>query len=158
MIYARIVLVVMALTALALIYHKGYSNGQDSKQAEWDKVTAEQRKVSSKQAEESRQKEKAQDETTRKLQSKYSQARADLDVALGRLRDVRLCDVGDLPREDGVRVAGSEEGSVSRDSKGSTGTVESSAHGATVTLGDALKDTLQCTTLIEWVKTQGLAQ
>lgn len=155
MIYARIVLIVMALTALGLLYHKGYSNGQESKQAEWNKVTAEQRKISAKQAEESRQKEKAQDETTRKLQSKYSQTRADLDNAL---RNIRLCDFGTLPRQDGMRVAGSPEDSMSRDSKIPTGATSASTPGTTVTFGDALKDTLQCTTLIEWVKAQGLAQ
>lgn len=158
MMYARIAIVLAILGAFAWTYHKGYASGEYAVQAKWDAEAKKQRQIAAKQEADAREKEKLQNETTRKLQTKYSQAHSDLDIALGRLRDVRLCNLGTVPREDGVRVAGGAEGSVRRDSEGSTGAIATSAPGAAITLGDALRDTLQCTTLIEWVKQQGLAQ
>jgi hypothetical protein len=158
MMYARIAIVLAILGAFAWTYHEGHASGEYAVQAKWDAEAKKQRQIAAKQEADAREKEKLQNETTRKLQTKYSQAHSDLDIALGRLRDVRLCNLGTVPREDGMRVAGGAEGPVPGDPKSATGIAATPAPGASVTLGDALKDTLQCAALIEWVKAQGLAQ
>ena len=148
--------------AYLYVDHKGYNRGHDEVQAEWNADKAERKLAADKQAAEAREKERIANEKTRQAQLSYAQARADLAVALGRMRDLRLCDAQAVPRLEGLRVAGSGQAAMPGAAESPTGTAPDFALAVNprpaVTFGDALNDTLQCSRLIEWVKAQGMGQ
>lgn len=142
--------------------HNGYERGKKEVQSAWDSEKSKRMVASAIQSAESREKERIADEKSRIAQLSYAKARADLSAAIADLRNQRLCGDEDMPGRRSVRVADSGSSSMPRTAEGSAGAGESSSTtagaGQDITVGDALADTLQCSRLIDWVRSQDLAR
>ena len=150
---------VVSCALLIGAYAFGYSTGAENVRTKWNADKAENKRLADIQANKAREKERIANETTTKIQLNYAKSQADLAAARAGLNR-RLCDAGTVPRKEGVRVATAGGDTVPTTSESATRTAENTeaqaSIGRSVTLADALDDTLQCSMLIDWAKAQGM--
>lgn len=151
--------VAVAVLVACLLTWGGYSlyqKGYNSCQTKWDADKAQRKVEADQQAASSLVKELEQDRINLEKEKKYEQVKKDRDIALGALRDYRLCPVEVMSGSENLRVAGSGKDAVPRQAEGSVLTNDTSALAASFTFSNAIKDRDQCNALIDWVKSQGM--
>ena len=115
-----------------IVYHSGYKSGEVTIQTKWDEQTAQLKLEYDKQLALAKAQEDKQNASNSKIQTAYNR---DTRILSERLRD--------LP---------SSTCTVSENTEGSTGIDTTAEITTSFRSSDALSDTLQCSKLIEWVK------
>lgn len=140
---SKAIAALVALTMLSgvvyLVRHDGIVAGRAEVQTKWDADKAEQAKLYNAQLAEAKYTEAKQNAISEKLAKDYQH---DVSVLARRLRDnTSTCTV-----------------TVSGEPNATAGVSPAAADSITYRQADALADLVQCSKLIEWVKTQGFAQ
>lgn len=158
---AKAIAILLFISALvSVIWYYGntcHQEGMAEVQALWDKDKAERKVISDNQAREARERERVANETSAKIAADYAVTRKRLNAALARLRGAQS-----VPREDAVQMAADRPypmPNTSESPKGTDGNPQAAiGTKQSIEYGDAMSDTLQCSSLIAWVCNQGMCQ